>query len=83
MWREFIHYVLCTRNYTYTLYALTTGVGSSINNKVQGHLEDRWETIKKTPGVQRILGGGGWPKSILTGRSAWNKRLNPTLGCLY
>ena len=58
-----------------------TGVGSSINNKVQGHLEDRWETIKKTPGVQRIL-GGGWPKSIPTGRSAWNKRLNPTLGCL-
>jgi hypothetical protein len=25
---------------------------------------------------------GGWPKSIPTGRSAWNKRLNPTLGCL-
>jgi hypothetical protein len=25
------------------------------------------------------LGGGGWPKSIPTGRSAWNKRLNPTL----
>ena len=22
---------------------------------------------------------GGWPKSIPTGRSAWNKRLNPTL----
>ena len=36
------------------------GVGSSINNKVYGHLEDRWATIKKllvfflllsTPGV--------------------------------
>jgi hypothetical protein len=23
------------------------GVGSSINNKVYGHLEDRWATIKK------------------------------------
>jgi hypothetical protein len=45
-----------------------------------GHLEDRWATMKKTPEVQRIF--GGWPKSIPTDRSAWNKRLNPTLGCL-
>ena len=38
--------VLPTGKYFF-LY-IFTGVGSSINNKVQGHLEDRWETMKKT-----------------------------------
>jgi hypothetical protein len=28
-----------------TCTAYSTGVGSSINNKVYGHLEDRWATI--------------------------------------
>ena len=60
--------------------SVNTGVGSSINNKVLGHLEERWATIKKHQECNAFL--GGWPKSIPTGRSAWNKRLNPTLGCL-
>jgi hypothetical protein len=42
--------------------------------------EDRWATIKKHQECNAFL--GGWPKSIPTSRSAWNKRLNPTLGCL-
>ena len=35
-------------SYTLNLSYISTGVGSSINNKVQGLLEDRWATTKKT-----------------------------------
>ena len=53
------------------IFRYSTGVGSSINNKVQGHLEDRWATIKKKhQECNAFL--GGWPKSIPTGRSARN-----------
>ena len=29
-----------------SLHCTTTGIASSINNKVMGHLEDRWATVK-------------------------------------